>query len=176
MFIDPEKFKFKLLKYRIKRNPLSFPLNMTEENKTTIKLKINSILEEALQGAIQSDIIDSEQMSFLEKKFDFHEDTLSFIPKFLQAYFSDQSSMAQMLKSLLEEKKYSSYFKIAQQSNLFSPTLSPFLGEKFQERKLKQKILNDGEDSVIFTKTFYICQDYNDIYRSEGYHLKHLYV
>jgi hypothetical protein len=164
-------------KYRIPRKIWNFPENITTEIKNAIKLNITSLIQESLLAAEKSDVIDADKMSFLEQKYNFHEDSLSYLPKFMMTYFSEQTAMVHTLESLLEEQKYASYLKVIEQSPIFSSVATPFRNDKMASQSDFYKEKGSGfdmEDIVIFSKTFYICQEYEEIFRGEAYQLTHL--
>ena len=168
-----ENFKFKLSKYRIAKKIWNFPENITLELKNEIKSNISSLVQESLELSENYETISSEKMKILEQKFNFHEDSLSYLPKFMNAYFSEQSSTVNALESILEEKKYSKYLKIIEESPIFSSISNPFSNKKYSN----QNSMDSGPgDIVIFSKTFYICQEYEDIYQGEAFQLKNLYL
>ena len=145
--------------------------------KNMIKSNLSAVVQESLDLAENYETISEDKMNILEQKYQFHEDSLSYLPKFMKTYFSDQTPMVNALESLLEDKKYSSYLKVLEQSSIFSPIVNPFSNQKKSSQNV---IMNfekseNSDDIVIFSKTFYICREYEDIYQSETFQLKNLY-
>ena len=141
--------------------------------KNMIKSNLSALVQESLDLAENYETISEDKMNILEQKYQFHEDSLSYLPKFMKTYFSDQTPMVNALESLLEEKKYSSYLKVLEQSSVFSTIVNPFSNRKNIIMNFEKS--EDSHDIVIFSKTFYICQEYEEIYQSETFQLKNLY-
>ena len=118
-------------------------------------------------------------MNMLEKEYNLAEDILTYIPKFMQTYFPEQKEVINILQVLLKEEKYSHYFKMMESSPIFESFIDPFRNIMINSPNLIDPSIDKRdsfniEDKILFSKTFSICAENEQNFKSETYHLKHL--
>lgn len=145
--------------------------------KNAINLNISDILIESLRQAENLEEVNESEMEMLENNYDFNEDTLSYLPKFMRMYFSDQKDTIINLELSLREQEYPRYLKTLGNLRAFVNFQQAVRKNKNYKKNIIDFTLDFNtniEDKVIFSKTFYICKEESQIYESEIFYLKHL--
>ena len=112
-------------------------------------------------------------MNSLKEKYDFHEDSFSLITKFLEMNFPKENSLVEKLNNARngENTNFLNFCNILENSQIF-PSFIDLNRRIAIDSEVDRRAYKDIDDMIIFAKTFYICEEYEQIYKEEVLQLK----
>lgn len=114
----------------------------------------------------------------LKEKYAFKEDGLSYLTKLLQTYFSSEKDLASHLQEDLDKNRYLIFKKKLEESPFFKTFIDPFRIKSISSSSNSFNFYENkkNEEKIVFSKTFPLCKEYNEFYKSESFQLKQLYI